>query len=54
MNSGIEEVTLPSTLKEMKKDIFNGAFNIKVVLVARGCAVDVSKYVESSVEVKYV
>ena len=47
-------MTLPSTLKDMKKDIFNGASNLRVVLVARGCAVDVRKYVGFSVEVKYV
>ena len=45
---------LPSTLKSTKKNIFDGASNLRVVLVARGCAVDVRKYVGSSVEVKYV
>ena len=38
----------------MKKDIFGGAVNLRIVRVARGCAVDVRKYVGSSVEVKYV
>ena len=54
LGSGVEEVVLPSTLKSMKKGIFSCASNLRVVRVARGCAVDVRKYVRYSVEVKYV
>ena len=50
--SGVEEVVLPSTLREARSDIFEGCSCLKVVRVARGCAVNVRKLVGFSVKVK--
>ena len=52
--SGVEEVTLPSTLREARSNIFEGCDRLRVVWVRQGCTVDVSKLVKSSVEVAYV
>ena len=51
--SGIEEIALPRTLKEMGKDVFKNCQNLKTVWVEEGCAVDVRKYVGDSVEVRF-
>ena len=36
-DSGLEEAVLPSTLKEMKSEIFEGAESLQTVWVKRGC-----------------
>ena len=50
--SGVQEVVLPSTLREMSPDMFNGCDSLRVVRVARGCALDVRKFVGSRVKVR--
>lgn len=52
--SGVEEVVLPGTLREMRSDVFNGSMNLKTVLVRKGSQIDVRKFVDASVEVKYI
>ena len=52
-SSGLEEVTLPSTLKEIGCEAFKGC-RLRVVYVRRGCAVDVRKSVGASVELRHV
>ena len=49
--SSIEEVTLPSTLKEIDNDAFCSCSGLKIVWVGEDCAVDVRKYVDDSVTV---
>ena len=44
-------MVLPSTLKEMSPDMLNGCYVLKTVRVARGCPVDVEKFVDSKVKV---
>ena len=51
-NSGIEEVTLPSTLEEVGEDAFKDCKRLKVVWLEEGCGVYVKRYVGSSVEVR--
>ena len=50
--SGVEEVILPSTLREMRPDIFKGCSSLKTVRVAKGCRVKVKKFVEKDVKVR--
>ena len=51
-NSGIEEITLPATLKSLYAYTFSDCRNLKTVWVERGCALDVRKYVGSNVDVR--
>lgn len=50
-NSGIEEITFPSTLKEMHESTFNGCKNLKTVRVEEGCAVGIRKHVSDLVKI---
>lgn len=52
-NSGIEEITLPSTVKEIGENTLGRCRNLKVVWVEKGCALNIGKHVASGVEVKY-
>ena len=52
-SSGIEEIALPRTLKEMDEDAFEDCKNLKVVWVEEGCQLDIRKYVGDSVEVRF-
>ena len=47
--SGIEEITLPSTLKEISKGAFD-CCGLRTVLVEEGCTFDVRKYMGDNVE----
>ena len=49
---GVEEVVLPSTLREISPDIFKGCKSLKIVRVAKGCAVNVRKLVGFFVKVR--
>lgn len=42
-NSGIEEVTLPGTLKEINEYAFSNCNSLKTVWVEDGCAPDIKK-----------
>ena len=53
-NCGVEEVALPSTLREVSPDIFNGCSALKVVWVAKGCSLDVRQFVNDGVEVRWL
>ena len=44
-------MVLPSTLKKMTPDMFKDYGSLKTVWVAKGCKVDVKKFVGSSVTV---
>ena len=50
-SSGIEEITLPSTLKEISEKAFDRT-SLRTVFVEEGCALDVRKYVGQNVEVR--
>ena len=50
--SGIEEITLPGTVKEVGEGAFNDCNQLRVVWVEEGCAVDVRRYVGDGVEVR--
>ena len=49
---GVEEVVLPSTLRELHPDIFRDCKRLRTVRVARGCAVKVRKFVGFLVRVR--
>ena len=49
--SGIEEITLPSTLKKMGENIFKKCENLKTVYVEGGCTADVWNCGANSAEV---
>ena len=49
--SGVEEATLPNTLKEIGEDAFEDCANLKTVFVEEGCALDIKKYVDDTVEI---
>ena len=51
-DSKVEEIMLPSTLRELPPDVFRDCKNLKVVWVARGCPLDVRKFVGEGVEVR--
>ena len=51
-NSGIEEIALPRTLKEIDENLFDGCTKLKTVWVEDGCAVDVKSYVGEIVNVR--
>lgn len=48
---GVEEITLPGTLKEMSPDLFKDCYNLKTVGAVRGCKVKIKKFVGDSVKV---
>ena len=50
-NSGVEEIVLPGTLREMPSDVFRKCDRLRVVRVAEGCPLDIRKFVGESVEV---
>ena len=50
--SGIEEITLPGTLKEIGKDAFEWCFGLKTILLEEDCQLDVRKYIKHNVEVR--
>ena len=47
----VEEIALPSTLREMFSEIFRDCDSLKIVRVARSCPIDVGKFVGGKVEV---
>lgn len=49
--SRIEKITLPNTLKEIGEDAFTCCSSLKTIYVEEGCALDIRKYVGSSVRV---
>ena len=51
--SGIEEITLPSTLEGTCGGVFYSCSGLKTVWMEEGCTLDVRKYVDKSVEVRY-
>ena len=42
---------LPSTLREVPQDIFKDCGSLRVVRVAKGCPLDIEKYVGENVKV---
>lgn len=48
----MEEVVFPSTLREVRSDIFKGCGSLKIVRVAQGCTVNIQKLVDISVKVQ--
>ena len=50
--SGIEEITLPSTLKEIDEKAFEYCQRLKTIWVEEGCTLDVRKYVDSGAVVR--
>ena len=44
-DSGIEEIVLPNTLKEIDEYAFRGAPKLKTVWVEAGCTLDIRNYV---------
>ena len=51
-DSVVREVVFPGTLREVSPRVFEGCGGLQTVLVARGCSVDVGKFVGSSVRVQ--
>ena len=51
-DSGVEEITLPCTLKGIGTDAFAYCPNLRTVWVEEGCTVDVRKFVGEKVEVR--
>ena len=49
---GVEEIILPGTLREMSPDIFKNCNSLKTVRVAKGCSLDIRKFVGENVEVQ--
>ena len=52
MKSGLEEVELPNTLKEIQQDVFRECGSLRVVWVEQGCLLDVSQLVGNGIEVR--
>lgn len=50
--SGIEEITLPSTLRGMSENALAGCDSLKTVWVEKGCKIKAKKYVGKNVEVR--
>ena len=50
-DSGIEEITLPGTLKEIGQHALTYCRSLRTVHVKEGCALDIKKYVDENVEV---
>ena len=51
-NSGIKEIQLPRTLKEIGEDVFKYCKSLNTVWVEDGCVLDIRKYVDDGVEVR--
>lgn len=51
--SGVEEISLPGSLKELDQDAFAYCDHLRIVKVDPGCALDIRKYVKESVEVRH-
>ena len=51
-DSRVEEIVLPSTLREMSPDVFRDCGSLKTVRVARACPLDVGGFVREGVEVQ--
>lgn len=49
--SGLEEITLPSTLKEIGDNAFRDCDNLRVILVENGCSVYIKNKAKDSAEV---
>ena len=49
--SCIEEIVLPSTLKDVGEDIFTKCHSLRAVWVGEGCTLDIAKCVEHSVAI---
>ena len=49
--SGLEEITLSSTLENMGRNIFRYCYNLRVVWVTWGCRFSIKNYVKDSVAV---
>ena len=49
----VEEITLPSTLREISPAIFDGCDSLKTVWVAKGYKAKVKKFVGTNVEVRW-
>lgn len=52
LNSGLEEATLPSTLREARSDVFRGCPSLRTLNVAKGCRVKPKKLASLFVKVK--
>ena len=51
-NSGLEEITLPSTLKKIDRHMFLGCSSLRTIYVKSGCQADLSELdVSPSVEI---
>ena len=50
--SRVEEIVLPSTLRELPPDVFRDCGSLRVVRVARACPLDVGRFVREGVEVQ--
>lgn len=50
--SGVEEISLPGSLKEVDQDAFAHCNRLRIVNVDPGCALDIRKYVGESVDVR--
>ena len=48
----VEEIILPGTLREMSPNIFRDCDSLKTVRVAKGCSLDIRKFVGENVEVQ--
>ena len=51
-DSGVEEVTLPNTLRGINQHAFLGCNRLRTVWAEAGCRVNVRKYVRDGVEVR--
>ena len=51
--SRVEEIVLPSTLREIASGIFNDCKDLKTVWVAEGCPLDVRKFVGDTVDARH-
>ena len=51
-DTGVEEVVLPGTLREISPEIFKDCDSLRTVRVAKDCPIDVESMIDSSVEVR--
>ena len=51
-DSGIEKITLPSTLREIGENVFNTCPNLKTIWVEKGCTLDIKAFVDENVKVR--
>lgn len=49
--SGLEEIVLPGTLREISGPVFSNCCNLATILVGKGCTVDVRRSVGHSVKI---